>query len=289
MKRKINALLIMFLALSPITALAQGKGQPMKITTKDGIILQGYYTPPADSKKPTIVMMHDYGKSNADFKDFAGKMKSKGFGIVVFDHRGHGTSNKNKVGATVKYEKLIADSDKGHANKKKMVDDLEAVIDEFKKQTGKKDKNIAVMGAGMSANVALSYAAKKPELGGAILLSLKPSHGGVPVKDALKACEKNNTKMMIVYGSKSSNRTESTSRNAYRSMNNINRENIIDTSKPTNGSGSHPIYKSKEKEPVMLVQQYGYKKGADMLGGEEDDTITDWLDTYVTEPDDKKK
>lgn len=73
--------------------------EEVEFTSRDGeITLEGWYLP-GQSDKPTIIFVHGIGstRSGNNLVEFASEMVDKGYNILMFDMRGHGTSGGDRV------------------------------------------------------------------------------------------------------------------------------------------------------------------------------------------------
>ncbi|HSO27222.1 MAG TPA: hypothetical protein VLS48_04080, partial [Anaerolineales bacterium] len=64
--------------------------EAVTLHTKDGVALQGWYHPPQNGA--VIVLLHGAGGSRADTRPYAQMLVGNGYGALLFDQRGHGTS-----------------------------------------------------------------------------------------------------------------------------------------------------------------------------------------------------
>ena len=61
----------------------------------DGITLRGWYVPPGNGA--AILLAHGYGSNRDDLLDEAGLLAAHGYGVLLFDFGGHGTSDNALV------------------------------------------------------------------------------------------------------------------------------------------------------------------------------------------------
>ncbi len=121
------------------------KGSPVTLSTKDGWALAASYLP-AQPEKRTVILLHDLGKSKESFFALENSLAQAGFGYLALDLRGYGQS----VGGG----KASSFAREGVDNPfNKMTRDVDAAI-EFLHKKGVKDEDLAVLGAGLGANVA---------------------------------------------------------------------------------------------------------------------------------------
>lgn len=116
-----------------------------------------------------VVLVHDKGRSSADWGPFAEKLASQGFHVVAVDLRGHGAS---KPPDTL-----------GEADWPKTPQDVAAAVAHLK---GKGATKIALLGAGFGANAALAAAADDVGVTNLVLLSPGLNINGVTVGAAME-------------------------------------------------------------------------------------------------------
>jgi pimeloyl-ACP methyl ester carboxylesterase len=85
---------------------------PIKLATADGVTLAG---DEYGSGAKGVLLIHDEGRTRADWTAFAGKLAASGFHVVALDLRGHGGSPLPAPLAETDWPKLVADVDAGVA------------------------------------------------------------------------------------------------------------------------------------------------------------------------------
>lgn len=128
----------------PITG-AEVKETPVTLNTQDGWALAALYLPAQEDNR-TIVLLHDLGKNKEAFTSFKAALESAGFGYLAVDLRGYGQSTGK--GAASSFAKEGVDNDFN-----KMTRDAEAAFT-FLEKKGVPQEKIAILGAGLGANVA---------------------------------------------------------------------------------------------------------------------------------------
>lgn len=116
-----------------------------------------------------VVLVHDKGRTGADWGYFAEKLAADGFHVVVLDLRGHGASKPPETLAEADYPK--------------MVQDVSAAVGWLR---AKGAKEVAVVGASFGANLALHAAADDPSIATLVLLSPGLNLSGVSVGQAME-------------------------------------------------------------------------------------------------------
>lgn len=135
-----------FLFLAPTLA----SGAEVKVSTADG---QSLHANELGKGTHAILLVHDAGRTSADWTLFADKLSTKGYRVLALDLRGHGES------ASI----LQTEPDW-----EKMGGDVEAGLAHLRKGGAKK---ISVVGAGLGANLAVDVAARDQQVETVVLLS----------------------------------------------------------------------------------------------------------------------
>lgn len=192
------------------------------VTTKDNLSLGITYWPsPLGDQGGVVVLLHGYGGSQLEWgTQFPKQIQEKGFAVITVDLRGHGLSKGNPNAAAELPD--TKKSSKSKTSKGATVDTLNLKPIDFKNmvaldleavksfifsehQAHRLNMNkMALIGAGMGANIAVEWAAldwaKKPHSDGPVgnqtprgqdvralvLLSPDPSVAGLPLTDAIK-------------------------------------------------------------------------------------------------------
>jgi len=134
--------------------------QAIELTTKDGVKLSAWYTPPAKGNDAVILSAHGYSGNRAGnpYVLFA----SRGYGVLAWDFRAHGKSGGD-ISTLGYYEQL----------------DVEAALDYALAQPDV--KHIGAWGGSMGAATVILVAAKRPEIEAVVSDSAFPT-----LEDALK-------------------------------------------------------------------------------------------------------
>ena len=157
-RKEIWSVLIFVLA----TAVVVAKEAPVTLTTKDGWKISAVYQPAQPAHK-TVILLHDLNKNKEAFTSFKAALSKQGFGYVALDLRGHGQSTN--LGEVRTFAKEGVDNQFN-----KMTRDADAAIfflQEKKIPTGQ----IALLGAGLGANVAAKTTTFWPEINALALIS----------------------------------------------------------------------------------------------------------------------
>jgi pimeloyl-ACP methyl ester carboxylesterase len=140
---------------------------PVKLTAADGVKLAGdEYGTGAKG----VLLIHDEGRTRADWTAFAGKLAASGFHVVTLDLRGHGGSVPPSALAETDWPKLTADVDAGVALLK-----------------SKGATEIHVVAARTGGNVALASAAANPAVCDLVLLTPTLTPHGIKLSSSIGA------------------------------------------------------------------------------------------------------
>jgi len=135
---------MLVLTVSPLAG-AEVKETPVTLSTQDGWALAALYLPAQDGGR-TVVLLHDLGKNKEEFSSFKAALGRAGFGYLAVDLRGYGQSTGK--GAASSFAKEGVDNEFN-----KMTRDADAAFS-FLKKKGVAEEDMAVLGAGLGANVA---------------------------------------------------------------------------------------------------------------------------------------
>lgn len=160
--KKVVLLAMLGLLAFPALAQEEMKGRPAGFQTQDGWSISGLYQE-AEPEQKTVLLLHDLGKTYADFTAFANQLKEKGFGYLALDLRGHGKSVNKGVYSSFAKEGVDNDYNK-------MTRDINAAMD-YLKGKGVAEEEVFFVGAGMGANVAAKAASLWPSVAGIALLT----------------------------------------------------------------------------------------------------------------------
>ncbi len=137
--------------------------QTLSLPTADGLSLGALLYPCAGEQPPGLLLVHRFAADRAVWHPFAERARGRGYLVLALDLRGHGASTQQN-GKTIAYASL---SDAGWAA---AVGDLEAGLAALRAH-GADPQNLAIMGEGLGANLALRYALEDPSIQTLVLLS----------------------------------------------------------------------------------------------------------------------
>jgi len=194
----------------------------VKLKTKDGVRLGATYFPSSLGQEAVpIVMLHDHMESREVFHSLARELQNptgqelQSHAVLTVDLRGHGDS-KTQFGQNGRTRQLEADRLNSADYRNMVLYDMEAVRHFLRQKNDAGQLNLnklCLLGSGMGANVATSYAAydwSVPQLArvkqgqdvkALILASPKRSFGGLSVMKALKhPAVRQRLSVLLVYG-----------------------------------------------------------------------------------------
>lgn len=156
-----------------------------KVTFKtfDDVQISAEFYKPASPQMWTIVLHHGVAAVKHEWDSFAQLLSSKGYGVLVYDARGHGQSMKKSSGETVDFQYFFGQGLQSEWGR--MIDDLGTAVKYLGEKQHIDPRKIAVGGASIGANVALRYAADHKEVPFVILLSPGVSYQGITTNDVI--------------------------------------------------------------------------------------------------------
>ncbi len=130
--------------------------QAVTFTTSDGVRLSGWYIPPQNGA--VIIFAHGYAGNRTYFLPQAALLVEQGFGALLFDFRGHGTSQATTV--------TIGDHERR---------DVIAALDFVSAQSGVDPDRIGVVAHSMGAATVIQVAAEDERLRALVLIAPFPT------------------------------------------------------------------------------------------------------------------
>lgn len=154
------------------------------IESSDEVTLVGYYYAPASetprSATPGVLLLHMLNRSAADWKEEAEALAAEGYAVLAMDLRGHGESALVRQGLTVSPMQLTPDDFQA------MLNDARLALDTLVERGGADPNRLAIIGASIGANIALSRAAVDPRVQVVALLSPGMDYRGVTLDQPIK-------------------------------------------------------------------------------------------------------
>jgi pimeloyl-ACP methyl ester carboxylesterase len=130
--------------------------QEVEFTSADDLRLSGWLFP-GKPGTPNIILCHDVGQSKASLINLAISLNEDGFGVLLFDFRGHGTSAGSRTTLGL-HEKR----------------DLLGAVDYLAERPGLEGQRLGVFGVGMGAHAAVLAARDRPLVKVLVLDGLYP-------------------------------------------------------------------------------------------------------------------
>ena len=121
----------------------------VEFETADGVALSGWYVPSTNGA--AVVLMHGAGSTRSGVLDQAAVLADHGFGVLLFDARGHGRSGGRAM-------------DFGWYGDQ----DTSAAVSFLQAQPDVDDQRIAAMGMSMGGEQAIGAAAADPRIGAVV-------------------------------------------------------------------------------------------------------------------------
>ena len=152
-------------------------GKSVTWTTDDGVQMAGLYKLPTGPGRPIWILLHGLGSSKQEWLGFVRLLTLRGDGFLIYDARGHGESVHQSDDTRLDYREFRADGPGSSWDR--MAGDLDSAVRLLKSRFSTPPRRIAVGGASLGANVALTYASRHREVPAAVLLSPGLEYAGV--------------------------------------------------------------------------------------------------------------
>jgi len=152
-------------------------GEPFLVTTSDGMILRGMYSPPRSASK-AVVIFQTGGQTDlvTGFRPLVARLAAKGYGIAAYDTRGVGQSMDRTDGTRFDLKDHSTDPEPY----KKMIEDAKTVVKYLKQEKGVRPQRMVLCGVSIGGNVAIMAAAELPmEIRSVISISAGSNYHGL--------------------------------------------------------------------------------------------------------------
>ena len=177
-------LLLSLLSLLVAAQLAPAQNvRQVRLTTADDVSIAAAYYPAPQKLAPAVVLVHGAGQTRDDWLPFVPALLRQGYAVLLFDLRGHGQSNRR---ITARGPDLVDPRNFTERDYAAMTLDLNAAVDWLTEQAEIDAKHIALIGAGIGANLALRYATINDDVAGVALVSPGLNYRGIRTDDAIK-------------------------------------------------------------------------------------------------------
>ena len=157
-----------------VAATAQAASLPtarvVRLNAADDTGISAAYYAPTTNPAPGIILLHDYTKNRDEWSTFLPALQGAGFAILAIDLRGHGESTRR---LTAQGPKSLDYHNFTPRDFQDMLLDVEAAYDWLTEQPGVDKNRIALVGAGLGANLAIRYGAFNDEV--PVFLLFSPS------------------------------------------------------------------------------------------------------------------
>ena len=156
---------------------AQLSMQEVSFTTSDNVSICGSWIVPQTSgkskkRRPAVLLLHDYGLNRRDWGIFIPELIQQGYNVLAIDLRGHGQSGG------------------GQTSSKDLIEagplDVQAALKWLKSQKSTDKKRIALIGAGIGADIAYLCSGKfKKQIRATVVIS--PSYSTITEGNIVQA------------------------------------------------------------------------------------------------------
>lgn len=124
--------------------------EDLTLRSQDGVVLRGWYVP--SQNRAAVILVHGHGGQRAQLLPEAVALARHGYGVLLFDWRGHGESGGARTTWGVEEQR-----------------DLEAAIDYVSARPDVDPRRVGVVGFSMGAMVAAEVAARDRRVHAAVL------------------------------------------------------------------------------------------------------------------------
>jgi len=182
MRKVIFISIIVILSISPWVSGQNIKPETVEFITDDGVIIKGSYYQPALPQRrfyPAILLLPEFRQRRQYWHEAASFLAEKGYAVLAIDFRGQGESTQ--AGENTLNWAFFSDS-----YFKRFLLDVKASIDYLQDMLRVDQRRIAIIGAGLGANIALIYASHNNGIKGLVLLSAGLSYRGLKTEEAIE-------------------------------------------------------------------------------------------------------
>jgi pimeloyl-ACP methyl ester carboxylesterase len=119
----------------------------VRFPTANGRMLHGWWIPCDDTRRPTLILVHGWGRNAERMLPYIAILRPMGYHLLAFDARHHGASDRD-----------------GHASMKKFSEDIRAALDMLAGQPEVDADRVGVLGLSVGGSAAIHAAAYEPRL-----------------------------------------------------------------------------------------------------------------------------
>jgi pimeloyl-ACP methyl ester carboxylesterase len=152
---------------------------PWGTDEKDPLIVQGDYVAPAREGAPVLIALHGLGSDRSEWRSLAAAAQKRGWGVYLYDARGHGKSRATLTGKEVNHEDR---AQRRPAFWFGMMDDLARAAQAVEGRGVPPARQVWV-GASLGANVCLLTASRGLPPGALVLMSPGLDYAGLEVDE----------------------------------------------------------------------------------------------------------
>ena len=167
MKTMLTAITLFALSFGAVDA-APSEKTKVSFKTSDNVAISAYFVEGSSEaeKKPVVILLHGYKGSKENWDSILDSyfLENSSFSYLAIDLRGHGHSTK-KGDETISYENF------DEAEFMDMLLDVGAAVSYLRAREDVDADRIALVGATLSANLAILYASKDARIKGVAMIS----------------------------------------------------------------------------------------------------------------------
>jgi alpha-beta hydrolase superfamily lysophospholipase len=149
--------------------------QRVTLRAEDGALLGGMWYEPSSRPAPAVILVHMLHRSRRDWDNFAHRLAGEGVGVIAFDLRGHGESQRDAL-----------PEPEGEGGYAAMLLDVKAARRYLAGRSDVLQSRIGIAGASIGANLAALAAASDASLVSLALLSPSLDYRGLRIEPSMK-------------------------------------------------------------------------------------------------------
>lgn len=153
-------------------------GERVEFSTADGFKLVGKLRRASGERPPGLILIHTLGTDKSRWAHFMQRARQAGYTSLAYDIRGHGESRQQN-GETVSFRSF------NENDWKAALSDI-AAAKETLLSAGVDPENIAIVGASIGANLALTFAKGDPQIQAVVLVSPGETYRGVEILSVME-------------------------------------------------------------------------------------------------------
>ena len=153
-------------------------GDRVEFSTADGFRLVGTIHRASGERPPGLILVHMLGTDRGRWAHFMGIAGQAGYTSLAYDMRGHGES-RQRNGDTVSFRSF--NEDDWEAALADIAAAKEALLN-----AGVDPENIAIAGASIGANLALTFAKDDPQIQAVVLVSPGETYRGIEIVSVME-------------------------------------------------------------------------------------------------------